>query len=122
MCVAAWPGTSAGGGFDWSSLVASGGAQQRARLSEQYLRANFEGSERYVLSTAGSTASRLKADAIDGSEPLPRGRLTLNGLNAGCVEAAVMSGMQAARASAACRPTACRAPATGRIILPLKGS
>ena len=98
MCAAAWPGTSAGGGFDWSSLVASGGAQQRARLSEQYLRANFEGSERYVLSTAGTTAARLKADAKAAANLYLAGDWTLNGLNAGCVEAAVMSGMQAARA------------------------
>ena len=98
MRVAAWPGTSANGGFDWSCLVASGGAQQRARLSEQYLRANFEGSERYVLSTAGSTAARLRADAMPAGNLYLAGDWTLNGLNAGCVEAAVMSGMQAARA------------------------
>jgi uncharacterized protein with NAD-binding domain and iron-sulfur cluster len=97
MCRAAWPGTSSNDAFDWSCLVASSGAQQRARLSEQYLRANFEGSERYVLSTAESTATRLKADAKPAANLYLAGDWTLNGLNAGCVEAAVMSGMQAAR-------------------------
>ena len=91
------PGTRAGADFDWSCLVASAGTQQRARLSEQYLRANFEGSERYVLSIAGGTAARLKADAKPVSNLYLAGDWTLNGLNAGCVEAAVMSGMQAAR-------------------------
>jgi len=97
MSGAAWGGTRAGNDFDWSSLVASAGRQQQARLSEQYLRANFEGSERYVLSTAGSTAARLKADAKLVANLYLAGDWTLNGLNAGCVEAAVMSGMQAAR-------------------------
>jgi uncharacterized protein with NAD-binding domain and iron-sulfur cluster len=97
MSGAAWAGTRAGNDFDWSSLVASAGRQQRARLSDQYLRANFEGSERYVLSTAGSTAARLKPDAKPVATLYLAGDWTLNGLNAGCVEAAVMSGMQAAR-------------------------
>jgi uncharacterized protein with NAD-binding domain and iron-sulfur cluster len=95
---AAWPHTNANGTFDWSCLVASGGAVQRARLSDQYLRANFEGSERYVLSVAGSTEARLRADAMPADNLYPAGDWTLNGLNAGCVEAAVMSGMQASRA------------------------
>jgi uncharacterized protein with NAD-binding domain and iron-sulfur cluster len=98
MCVAAWPGTSANGTFDWGCLVASGGAQQSARLSEQYMRANFEGSDRYVLSIAGSTGARLPADAMPADNLYLAGDWTLNGLNAGCVEAAVMAGMQAARA------------------------
>jgi uncharacterized protein with NAD-binding domain and iron-sulfur cluster len=97
MCAAAWPGTNANGAFDWNCLVASNGAQQRARLSEQYLRANFEGSERYVLSVAGSTSARLRADAMPAGNLYLAGDWTLNGMNAGCVEAAVISGMQAAR-------------------------
>jgi uncharacterized protein with NAD-binding domain and iron-sulfur cluster len=98
MCKAAWPSTTANGTFDLSCLVASAGAQQGARLSEQYLRANFEGSERYVLSPKGSTAARLRADAMPAGNLYLAGDWTLNGLNVGCVEAAVMSGMQAARA------------------------
>jgi uncharacterized protein with NAD-binding domain and iron-sulfur cluster len=98
MSAAVWPGVTANGTFDWNCLLASAGSQQRARLSEQYLRANFEGSERYVLSTKGSTAARLRADAMPAGNLYLAGDWTLNGLNVGCVEAAVMSGMQAARA------------------------
>ena len=97
MCMAAWPATNVNGTFDYSCLVASAGTAQRKRLSQQYLRANFEASERYVLSVAGSTEARLRADAMPAANLYVAGDWTLNGLNAGCVEAAVMSGMQAAR-------------------------
>jgi predicted NAD/FAD-dependent oxidoreductase len=50
-----------------------------------------------VLSMAQSTAARMKADAKPAGNLYLAGDWTLNGLNAGCVEAAVMSGIQAAR-------------------------
>src|SRR5262249_25558958 len=97
MCMAAWPATNVNGTFDYSCLVASAGTAQRKRLSQQCLRVNFEASELYVLSVAGSTEARLRADAMPAANLYVAGDWTLNGLNAGCVEAAVMSGMQAAR-------------------------
>jgi hypothetical protein len=51
-----------------------------------------------VLSVAGSTQYRLKARGTDFPNLILAGDWTLNGLNAGCVEATVMSGMQASRA------------------------
>jgi uncharacterized protein with NAD-binding domain and iron-sulfur cluster len=99
MCLGeAWPGAAIGGTFDWDCLLANNGSAGRDRLKEQYLRANFEGSERYVLTGAGSTAFRLKSDAMPAANLFLAGDWTDNGLNAGCVEAAVMSGMQAALA------------------------
>jgi uncharacterized protein with NAD-binding domain and iron-sulfur cluster len=99
MARAAWPGVAVTpAGFDWDCLMASAGTRGRARLAQQHLRANLEGSERYVLSVPGSTAARLRPDSKPASNLFLAGDWTWNGVNAGCVEAAVMSGMQAARA------------------------
>jgi uncharacterized protein with NAD-binding domain and iron-sulfur cluster len=51
-----------------------------------------------VLSLAGSTQYRLRSDQSGFTNLYLAGDWTRNGLNAGCVEAAVMSGMQASRA------------------------
>ena len=95
-----WPhARKAGGrGFDWSVLA--GGAVQRgaARLGAQYWRANTSGSERYVLTPAGSVLDRLAADESGVTNMVLAGDWTRNGIDGGCVEAAVTSGMQAARA------------------------
>ncbi len=93
-----WRNMRTPAGFDWNSLVASPGTQGPARLGEQHIRANYVGSHRYVLSTARSTFARLKPDALARINLYLAGDWTRNGFNAGCVEAAVMSGMQAARA------------------------
>jgi uncharacterized protein with NAD-binding domain and iron-sulfur cluster len=111
-----WPkATDDDGAFDWSHLYAPGrGATPTERLAAQYLRANVVPTERYVLSPAGSTVHRLASDALvtadsTGPDHCPNlvlaGDWTLNGVNGGCVEAATMSGMQAARAL-------CSTPAT----------
>ena len=49
-----------------------------------------------MLSLAGSTKYRLRADESDLSNVVLAGDWTNNGFNAGCVEAATMSGIQAA--------------------------
>ena len=67
------------------------------RFNSQYWRANIEPSDRYVLSVKGSTKYRLKSDESGFDNLYLAGDWTLNGLNIGCLEAAVMSGMQAAR-------------------------
>jgi predicted NAD/FAD-dependent oxidoreductase len=69
-----------------------------ARLGAQYFRANTIGSERYVLTTAGSVADRLGADESGVQNLVMAGDWTSNGVDGGCVEAAMTSGMQAARA------------------------
>ncbi|HEY5109114.1 MAG TPA: FAD-dependent oxidoreductase, partial [Acidimicrobiales bacterium] len=104
-----WPdATDDNGAFDWSHLYAPGrGAAPSERLAAQYLRANVVPTERYVLTPAGSTVHRLAPDALVVADPTGpdhcpnlylAGDWTLNGVNGGCVEAATMSGMQAARA------------------------
>jgi uncharacterized protein with NAD-binding domain and iron-sulfur cluster len=96
MARSAWPGCAKAGTFDERALFASG-APGVHPLQEQWIRANFEGSERYVLSKAGSIESRLRADALPAENLYVAGDWTANGINAGCVEAAVMAGIQAAR-------------------------
>jgi uncharacterized protein with NAD-binding domain and iron-sulfur cluster len=94
-----WPrGCSADGGLDWDILAADDGAQGEARLDAQFLRANFSATERYVLSRAGSVRYRLAADESGFSNLKLAGDWTRNGIDGGSVEAAVTSGMQAARA------------------------
>ena len=77
-----WPKNidPATGEFDWNSVV------------DAYHRANINPSERYVLSVSGSTSSRLTGYESGFSNLYLAGDWTVNGLNAGCVEAATMSG------------------------------
>lgn len=86
------------GSLDFSLLHDPEGRSGSARLAAQYFRANSEGSDRYVLSVAGSTQHRLFADDTGFSNLHVAGDWTRTGLDAGCVEAATMSGLQAARA------------------------
>jgi uncharacterized protein with NAD-binding domain and iron-sulfur cluster len=86
------------GEFDWDMLVAPMGADGPNRLDAQYLRANVEPSERYVLSVPGSCACRIRPDQTDFENLYAVGDWTSCGLDAGCVEAAVTSGMLAANA------------------------
>src|SRR5262249_25260140 len=89
------PGT---GPLEWTALVDSAGGVGEARFDTQFWRANIDPTERYVLSVTGGTAHRLPADGSGFADPYPAGGSTRNGLNAGCVEAAVISGLQASRA------------------------
>ena len=66
------------------------------RLGAQYLRANVEPSERYVLSVPGSSKHRIRPDDTDFENLYAVGDWTACGLNAGYVEGAVISGMLAA--------------------------
>jgi uncharacterized protein with NAD-binding domain and iron-sulfur cluster len=67
-------------------------------MDRQYWRANVDPSERYVLSVAGSSAHRLASDGAGIANLFLAGDWLRTGLDSGCVEAAVMGGMQAARA------------------------
>jgi uncharacterized protein with NAD-binding domain and iron-sulfur cluster len=70
------------------------------QIVSDYYRANIDPSERYVLSVPGSTRYRLRANESGLSNVILAGDWIRNGFNAGCVEAAVMSGIQAANAIA----------------------
>jgi uncharacterized protein with NAD-binding domain and iron-sulfur cluster len=98
---ALWPNAVTAEGFKWEWLVdlqrpdGSGGEQ---RFDSQYWRANVDPSERYVLSVVGSSAYRLATDESGFSNLYLTGDWIRTGLNAGCVEAATMAGMQTSRA------------------------
>jgi uncharacterized protein with NAD-binding domain and iron-sulfur cluster len=93
-----WPKTlNAQGEFDRNLLVALNGGSGSERFAEQYFRQNFYGSERYVLSVPGSVGYRLAPDQSGFSNLALAGDWTLCGINAGCVEAATISGLAAAR-------------------------
>jgi uncharacterized protein with NAD-binding domain and iron-sulfur cluster len=64
----------------------------------RYERVNFDPTERYVLSVPGSSHCRLRPDRSGFANLYLAGDWTECTLNAGCVEAAVISGMIAARA------------------------
>lgn len=89
------PGTE---GLNWQLLMDPHGRSGIQRLDGQFWRANIDPTERYVLSVVGSTQFRLPSDRSGFSNLYLAGDWTRNGLNAGCVEAAVMSGKQCARA------------------------
>lgn len=73
-------------GFDWSVLA------------DIYVSANIDPSDRYVQSVPGSDRYRLRPDESGYDNLVLAGDWTDCGMNAGCIEAAVMSGLQAANA------------------------
>jgi uncharacterized protein with NAD-binding domain and iron-sulfur cluster len=81
----------------WPDVVNASGALDWAEVYHEYYRANIDPSERYVLSVAGSIQHRLHAEESGFAGLFLAGDWTLNGLDAGCVEAAAISGAQAAR-------------------------
>lgn len=94
-----WPRAFTGGGatFDWERLCGSAAAGE-ARLKDQYRRANIDGSERYVIALPGTSMHRLRAHQSGYGNLTLTGDWIYNGLFLGCVEGAVISGKQAARA------------------------
>jgi uncharacterized protein with NAD-binding domain and iron-sulfur cluster len=95
---ALWPAIATPQGFDWASLVDTSGAQGEKRFDSQYWRANVDPSERYVLTVVNSTQYRLQTDGTGFNNFYVTGDWIKTGVNAGCVEAAVMAGMQTSRA------------------------
>ncbi len=86
--------------FDWN-VVLDAAVPPRAgaaRLDAQFWRANIDPTERYVLSVPGSLAARLAPDDSDFVNLYLAGDWTKTSLNAGCAEAAIESGLLAARA------------------------
>ena len=68
------------------------------RFNSQFFRANISPSELYVQSPAGSTKYRLRPDQSGCKNLFLAGDWTRTPFNAGCIEAATMSGIAAARA------------------------
>ncbi len=84
--------------LDLTLLVAPGRKTPEARFEAQFFNASLVGSDRYVLTLPGTTQHRL-APGASGVENLAlAGDWTSTPLDVGCMEAAVMSGLLAARA------------------------
>jgi len=92
-----WPGSGDRRSFGWRHLVGGRGAGP-GRFDSQFWIANWQPTERYVITPAGSVQHRLAADESGYENLFLAGDWVKTGLDAGCVEAAVMSGMQASRA------------------------
>jgi len=67
-------------------------------LNTQHVSVNIDPSDRYVQSVPGSDKYRLRSDESGYDNLVLAGDWTDSGMNAGCIEAAVMSGLQAANA------------------------
>jgi len=85
-------------GIDWTALTLEQPAEGEGAFDQQFWRANIDPSERYVLSLPDSAASRIRADESGFTNLWLAGDWLYTGINAGCVEAAVMGGLQASRA------------------------
>ena len=92
-----WPGAAKDGRFDLSLLWGPKDQDPEDRFKTQYFRQNFYGSERYVLSVPNSVQYRLPPDESGFQNLFLAGDWTRCGINAGCVEAATISGLVGAR-------------------------
>jgi uncharacterized protein with NAD-binding domain and iron-sulfur cluster len=109
-----WPRAARHAGeFRWELLADAPGtappAHGEARFAGQYWTANVNPSDRYALTLPGSSAYRISPLDETYNNLTVAGDWTACGFNAGCVEAAVMSGRLAAHAIA-------QAPALGEIV------
>jgi uncharacterized protein with NAD-binding domain and iron-sulfur cluster len=84
--------------FHWGLLVDEHDRTGEERFDSQFWRANVEPSERYVLSLPGTSKYRLAPNESGYDNLVFAGDWTRCGLNSGCVEAAVISGLLAAAA------------------------
>ena len=84
-------------GFSWSQLCGADTDHETA-IDSQYWRANIDPSDRYVQSLPGTGKYRLRPDESGFANMVLAGDWTDSGLNAGCIEAAVLSGLEAANA------------------------
>jgi len=92
------PGSSEGGSFRWELLCGRNGHSGTDAIDTQLYLANIDPSDRYVGCAPGSNAYRLRAEESGYDNLVLAGDWTDNGLNAGCIEAATISGLQAANA------------------------
>jgi uncharacterized protein with NAD-binding domain and iron-sulfur cluster len=92
------PNVSTGDGFAWHLLSGVNGLRGREALATQHVSVNIDPSDRYVQSIPGSDRYRLRPDESGYDNLVLAGDWTDCGMNAGCIEAAVMSGLQAANA------------------------
>ncbi len=99
---ALWPAAFSGSGparsFRWELLADVGDHAGVARFDAQFWRANIDPSERYVLSVTGTSRYRLRCDRTGFANLYLVGDYADCGINAGSMEASIISGLQASRA------------------------
>jgi uncharacterized protein with NAD-binding domain and iron-sulfur cluster len=83
-------------GFEWDLLCGAPMGSGPEAIDAQHLVANVDPSDRYVQALPGTGRARLTPDDSTFQHLHLAGDWTDSGLNAGCIEAAVMSGIQAA--------------------------
>jgi uncharacterized protein with NAD-binding domain and iron-sulfur cluster len=96
---ALWPNAEMPGSpnaLNYYWLVDLQNQRGRDRLKSQYWRAVTSPSERYVLCVTNSSRARLQANESGYSNLLMTGDWILTPISAGCLEAAVMAGLQTA--------------------------
>jgi uncharacterized protein with NAD-binding domain and iron-sulfur cluster len=93
-----WPKVRNRGNIDWDLFFDPHKGAGENRLKAQYLRVNINPSDRYVLSVKGSVFKRMKADESGVDNLYLAGDWVRTGINAGCIESAVMAGRAAASA------------------------
>jgi uncharacterized protein with NAD-binding domain and iron-sulfur cluster len=93
-----WPRAHGSSGFDWSLLVSPYSTTMGHPFDDQFWVANDRGSDRYVQATPASDALRIAPGNSGCRNLVLAGDWTDSGLNAGCIESAVLSGLEAANA------------------------
>jgi hypothetical protein len=102
---ALWPDAADGSGrFRWSLLTGDG--EGPGRFDGQFWTANVNPTDRYTLSVPGSPRHRISPLERHFSNLTVAGDWTQSGLDSGCVESAVMSGLLAAHAVSLSPPLA----------------
>lgn len=85
-------------GIDWSKFIDLDGRSGRGRFGWQLVCANVGPNESYIVTTPGSLKYRPRPDESGYRNLYLAGDWTRNGVEAGTVEGAVMSGLKAAHA------------------------
>jgi uncharacterized protein with NAD-binding domain and iron-sulfur cluster len=91
-----FPQAATDDGFAWHLLCGADDKRGTAALATQHVSVNIDPSDRYVQSVPGSDKYRLRPDESGYDNVVLAGDWTDCGMNAGCIEAAVMSGLEAA--------------------------
>ena len=92
------PGVVGPDGPRWDLFCGTNGTTGADAVNTQVVRANVDPSDRYIQCAPGTDQYRLRADESGFDNLYLAGDWTDNGLNAGCIEAATLSGLQAANA------------------------
>ena len=92
------PGAVSESGFRWDLLCGRNGNAGLDAIDTQLYLANVDPSDRYVQCAPGTDSYRLRPDESGYDNLVLAGDWTDHGLNAGCIEAATLSGLEAANA------------------------